>query len=64
MSCQTIHVELSVHEGRALVAAAELMMSAFGPDVRLALNLGPGETPLELAALRVESAIERQEVLA
>ncbi len=63
MSVQTIHVELSVHEGRALIAAAELMMSVFGPEVRSELNVGPGETDLELAALRVESAIERQEVL-
>ena len=39
-------------------------MGVFGPDVRVELNVGPGETDLELAALRVESAIERQEVLA
>lgn len=64
MSDQTIHVELSVHEARTLIAAAELMMSAFGPDVHAALDIAPGETDLELAALRLESAIERQEVLA
>jgi hypothetical protein len=62
-SGQTIHVKLSVHEARALIAAAEFMMSVFGPDVRLELDVGPGETALELAALRVESAVERQEVL-
>jgi hypothetical protein len=64
MNEQTIHVKLSVHEARALIAAAELTMGVFGPDVRVELNVGPGETDLELAALRVESAIERQEVLA
>lgn len=64
MSDQRIHVELSVHQARALIAAAELMMSAFGPDVHVALDIAPGETDLELAALRLESAIERQEVLA
>jgi hypothetical protein len=63
MSDQTIHVELSVHEARALIAAADLMMNAFGPDVRSELNVRPGETNLELAALRMESAIESQEVL-
>jgi hypothetical protein len=64
MSDHTIHVELSVHEARTLIAAAELMMSVFGPDVHAELDVAPGETDLELAALRLESAIERQEVLA
>ncbi len=63
MSGQAIQVKLSVHEARTLIAAAELMMCVFGPDVRSELNVGPGETDLELAALRLESAIERQEAL-
>jgi len=63
MRDQAIHVQLSVRQARALIAAAELMMSAFGPDVRAELDVGPGETDLEMAALRVESAIESQEVL-
>jgi hypothetical protein len=59
-----IRVELTAQEGRALIRAAELMMDCFGSEVRSELGVGPGETTLELAALRVESAIERQEVAA
>lgn len=63
MSGRTIHVTLSVHEARALTAAADLVISAFGRDVRSELNIDSGESNLELAALRVESALESQEVL-
>jgi|HubBroStandDraft_1064217.scaffolds.fasta_scaffold783949_1 hypothetical protein len=62
MSGRTIHVTLSVHEARALTAAADLVISAFGPDVRSELSIGSGESNLELAALRVASAIESEEV--
>jgi len=64
MSDHTIHVELTIHEARALARASELMMDCFGREVRAELGVGPGETPLEVAAQRLAWAIERQEVLA
>lgn len=63
MSGQTIRVPLSVHEARALINAADLVMNAFGADLRSELIVGPGESNLELAALRLKSAIESQEVM-
>lgn len=61
---QTILVALSVQEARALMRAAELLLDMFGPEIRSTLRVGPGESPTELAVLKVEAAIERQEVLA
>ena len=56
-----ITVHLTVHEARALTRAAEFLIDCFGPEVRSELGVGPGETVVEIAALKVESAIERQE---
>ncbi len=64
MSEQTIALELTVQEARALTRSAELLIDCFGPEVRSELGVGPGETVVEIAALKVEHAIERQEILA
>jgi hypothetical protein len=59
-----IRVNLTVEQARALTRAAELMMDCFGHEVRAELGCDRGRTPLEIAGQKLESAIERQEVLA
>ena len=59
---QTIHVALTTEEARAVTRACEFMLHCFEHDVRLALGVGRGETVIEIAALKIEGAIERQEL--
>ena len=59
---QEIVVALSLHEARALPRAAEFLMDCYGPEVRAQLGVGPGQTVVEIAGQKLESAIERQEV--
>ncbi|MGA2454848.1 MAG: hypothetical protein ABSG93_15130 [Solirubrobacteraceae bacterium] len=58
---QTIHVELTVMQARALMRAGEFVRDCFAPSE---LECWPGGGNLQLAGQKIASALERQETFA